>query len=206
MSVILRKDIRKLKLDEEKVQRNLDMLVHNYAARGNQCQQHDLTQLIENFKRLECDVSTMMSECIFLGGQYWKDHNLPLIDSLHRSFATMNILFDDLEEVRLALGETNTNPSCLQQLFIDWGLLKKSIDQTKRLVQYSQKRRKNHKWLSAVCQRCGDQPGVESVNPVAQEALSQESAEPFKKATSIRQMPFQAKGEKGDYTSKKLKE
>jgi hypothetical protein len=187
MYSILQKDIRKLMRDAENIRRRLeDMPEHDYAAWGNQCQQNDLTQLIENFKHLECDVSTMLSDCIFLGRQYWKDHNLQLIDSLHQSFATMNTLFNDLKEVRLSLGETHINPSDFQQLVIDWHRLKKSIDQTQRLVQHPQKRRKNHAWFSAAHQRRGGQPGVESVNPVP----SQESAEPFKKATSIRQTPF----------------
>jgi hypothetical protein len=202
VSVILRRDIQQIKLDEEKVQRDLDILEHNYAARGNQCQQHDLTQLIENFKRLECDVSIILSECIFLGRQYWKDHNVPLIDSLHQSFATMNTLFNDLEEIRLALSEMNVNPPDFQQLVIDWGRLKKSIDQTKMLVQHPQKRRKSHNWLSPVRQRRGDQGGVESVNPVDVKTPSQESAEPFKEVTSIRQTPFQAK-EKKEITHKR---
>jgi hypothetical protein len=201
MYSILQKDIRKLMSDADIVQRGLDLLEHDYAAWGNQCEQNDWTQLIENFKRLECDVSTMLSDCIFLGRQYWKAHNLPLIDILHQSFATMNTLFNDLMEVRLVLSETNINHSGFQQLVIDWGRLEKSIDQTQRLVQHPQKRRKNHNWLPAVRQRCGGQPGAESVNQAAGEAPSQESAEPFKKATSIRQTPFQAKGKKGDQTS-----
>jgi hypothetical protein len=200
VSVILRKDIRQIKLDAEKVQRGLDILEHDYATRGNQCQQHDLTQLIENFKRLECDVSIILSDCILLGRQYWKDHNVPLIDSLHQSFATMNTLFDDLEEIKLALSETNINPAEFQQLVIDWGWLKKSIDQTKRLVQHPQRRRKSHNWLSPVRQRRGDQGAVESVNPVSVKIPNQESAESSKKVTSIRQTPFQAKAKKGDHS------
>jgi hypothetical protein len=174
--LILRRDTRRLELDAEKVQRGLDMLERDYAAWGNQCQQNDLKQLIENLKRLESDVSTMLSDCIFLGRQYWKDHNVPLIDRLHQSFTTMNTLFNDIKEVRLALSETNINSSGLEQLVIDWGRLKKSINQTRRLVQHPQKRRKNHNWLSAVRQRGRGHLGGESAYLVAEEAPSQESA------------------------------
>jgi hypothetical protein len=174
MYSILQKDIRKLMGDAESIRKRLeDMLEHDYAAWGNQCKQHDLTQLIENLKHLECDLSTMLSDCIVLGRQYWKDHNVQLIDSLHQSFATMNTLFNDLKEVRSALEETHSNPSGFQQLVIDWDRLKKAIDQTQRLVQHPQKRRKNHDWFSAVRQKRSGQPGFESVNPVP----SQESAE-----------------------------
>jgi hypothetical protein len=174
MYSILQKDIRKLMHDAENIRRRMeDMLEHDYAAWGNQYQQNDLTQLIENFKRLECDVSTMLSDCIFLGRQYWKDHNVLLIDSLHQSFTTMNTLCNDLKAIRLAPSETHINPSDFQQLIIDWGRLKKSIDQTQSLVQHPQKRRKNHVWFSAVRQRRGGEPRVESVNPMT----SQESAE-----------------------------
>jgi len=67
-------------------------------------------------------------------------------------------------------------------------------------VQHPRKRRKNHAWFPEVRQRSGSQPGVESMNSAAEEAPSQESAEPFKKATCIRHTPFQAKGKKGDQT------
>jgi hypothetical protein len=177
------------------------MLEHDYAAWGDQCQENDLTQLIKNFERLECDISKMLSDCIFLGRQYWKDHNLPLIENLHQSFAAMNTLFNDLKEIRSAFRETNINRSGFQQLVIDWCRLKGSIDQTQRLVHHPQKRRKSHNWLSPVRQRRGVQPGVESVNPVDGETSDQESVEPFKKVTSIRQTPFQAKGKKGDQIS-----
>ena len=176
MSPILRRDIRQLELDAERVQRGLNMLESDYAAWGNQCQQNDLKKLIENLKRLESDVSTMMSDSIFLGRQYWKDHNVPLFDRLHQAFTTMNTLFDDLKEVTLVLGKTNMNPSGLEQLIIDWGRLKKSIDQTHRLVQHPQKRRKNHNWLSAVRQRGGGHRGDESAHLIAEEAPSQQSA------------------------------
>jgi hypothetical protein len=201
MYSVLQKDIQKLIRDTDNIKRGLDMLEHDYAAWAMQSQQNVLTQLIENFKRLECDVSIMLSDCIFLGRQYWKDRNLPLIDSLHHSFTTMNTLFNDLKEVRLDNSEVYINPSDFQQLVIDWGWLKKSIDQTQRLVQHPQKRRKNHDWLSAVRQRRGGQPGVKSVHPVAEESPSREFDEPFRKATSIRQTPFQAKGKKGDQIS-----
>jgi hypothetical protein len=196
MSPILRRDTRQLELDVERVQRGLEMLESDYAAWGNKFQQNDLKQLIDNLKRLESDVSTMLSDCMFLGRQYWKDHNVLLIDRLHQAFTTMNTLFNDLKEVKLALGETNISPSGLEQLIIDCGRLKESIDQTQKLVQHPQKRRKNHNWLSTVRQRGGGHHGVESAHLVAEEVPSQESAEAFKYATSTRQTPFRVKGKR----------
>lgn len=201
MYSVLQKDIRKLIRDTDNIKRGLDMLEHDYTAWAMQSQQDGLRELIENLKHLECDVSTMLSDCIFLGRQYWKDHNVPLIDSLHQSFITMNTLCNDLKTIRLALSETHINPSDFQQLVIDWDRLKKSIAQTQNLVQHPQKRRKNHAWFPEVRQRGGSQPGVESMNSEAEEASSQESAEPFKKATCIRHTPFQAEGKKGDKIS-----
>ena len=67
MSPILRRDIRQLELDVERVQRGLNMLESDYAAWGNQYQQNDLKKLTENLNRLESDVSTMMSDCTFSG-------------------------------------------------------------------------------------------------------------------------------------------
>ena len=172
---MLRNNIRKIMRDAEDIRRMLeDMQERDYPYWCNQCQQNDVAQIIENLTHLECDISTMLSDCIFLGRRYWKDHNVPLIDSLHQSFVAMNTLCSDFKGIRLALGETHSIPSDFHQLIVDWDQLKKAIDQAQRLVQYSQKRRKNHTWFSAVRQSHGDQPGVESVNPLpSQDLLNQ---------------------------------
>lgn len=179
MDSILQKDIQKLIRDAEKIQRGLDMLEHDHGVRAIQCQQNDLMQLIEHAKRLEFDVNTILSDCVSLGRKYWKHHDLSVIYSLHRSFATLNTLFDDLKKVRFALSEAHINPSDLQQLVIDWVGFKKSIDQTRRLMQHPHKRRKNHGWFSAGRQRRGAGPGVDSVHPAVGEAPGLETSRTF---------------------------
>lgn len=146
MHPILRRDMGQLMMDAEEIQKTLEMLAHDHTAWARERQQSDLMQLIEHVKRLGFDLSTTLSDCVFLGRQYWKDHNLQVIESLHRSYAIMNSLFQDLKKVKTALSEGYINPSDLRQLIIDWGRFKKSIYQTQECMQYPQRRRKNHAW------------------------------------------------------------
>jgi hypothetical protein len=147
-------------MDADEIQKGLEMLVRNHTAWARERQQMDLMQLIEHVKRLELDISTILSGCVFLGRQYWKDHNLRLIESLHRSCAIMNSLFQDINKVRTALNEAKINPSDLRQLIIDWGQFKESIYQTQECMEYPQRRRKNPAWprpSSLRAEGCGDE-------------------------------------------------
>jgi hypothetical protein len=130
-------------IDAEQIQKGLEMLMYNHIAWARERQQVDLMQLIKHVQRLELDLSTILSGCVFLGRQYWKDHNLQLIESLHRSCAIMNSLVEDLNKVRTVLNQAKINPSDLRQLIIDWGRFKKSIYQTQEYMEYPQRRRKN---------------------------------------------------------------
>jgi hypothetical protein len=147
-------------MDADEIQKGLEMLVQNHTAWARERQQRDLMQLIEHVKRLELDLSTILSGCIFLGRQYWKDHNLRLLEGLHRSCAVMNTLFQDLHKIRTALNEAKINPSDLRQLIIDWGRFKESVFQTQKCMEYPQRRRKNTAWphpRSLRGEGCGDQ-------------------------------------------------
>ena len=146
MDSILRSDIRQLMFDAEKVQKNLEILERDDAAWARKPQRGDLTQLIEDVKRLEFDLSTILTDCLSLGRQYWKEHKLAVVDSLHQSFDTMNTLFNDLKKLGMAQSEPHINPSDLQQLVIDWGRFEKSIYQIQKAMQHPQQRRKNHAW------------------------------------------------------------
>lgn len=143
MHPILQRDIKQLMMDAAQIQKGLEMLIYNHTAWARERQQMDLMQLIEHVKRLELDLSTILSGCVFLGRQYWKDHNLRLIESLHRSCDIMNNLFQDFNSIRTALNEGRINHSHLRQLIIDWGRLRESIYETQEWMKYPQRRRKN---------------------------------------------------------------
>ena len=133
-------------MDAEQIQKGLEMLVYNHTALAKERQQMDLTQLIESFKRVELDLSTILSGCVFLGRQYWKDHNLQLMESLHRSCDVMRSLLQDLDKIRTAMNKERINDSAFRQLIMDWGRLKESIYRTQECMEYSQRRRKNSAW------------------------------------------------------------
>ena len=133
-------------MNAEKVQEDLEMLEQNHAVRKRKHQQNDLRQLIEHVKNLEFNVATMLSDCVSLGRQYWKGHNLPLIHSLRRSNAIMNRVFKDLKRIRAAPGVACINTSEFRQMVMDWGRFKKSINGIQKSVKYTRGRRKNHAW------------------------------------------------------------
>ena len=146
MHPILRRDVKQLTVHAEEIQKCLEILVHNQTARAWESQHMDLIQLIEQVKRLELDLSTILSGCAFLGRQYWKGHNLRLIECLHQSCDIMNSLYQDLNKIRTAITERRIIPSDLRQLIIDWGRFKESIDQIQTCMEYPLRRRKNPPW------------------------------------------------------------
>ena len=87
--LILQRDMQQLMSDSENVQKGLEMVEHDHAGRARKPQQSDLMQIIEHLKRLDFDLSTMLTDCLCLGRrQYGKDHNIAVIDTLHQSFGT----------------------------------------------------------------------------------------------------------------------
>ena len=132
--------------DVDRVEKALTILEQGYSLWANESPKDDLKRLIAHVQRLDFDIGTMFSDCVSLGRQYWKDHNFPVIHSLHRSLAIMNNLFDDLKKVGMAPGEAYINPSDLRQLGRDWNLFKKSISQVHKSMKHLQPRRKKHAW------------------------------------------------------------
>jgi hypothetical protein len=138
MDLVIRRDIRQLVHDAQEVQRGLDMLEQDHDDWARERQQYDLTQLIKRVNRLESDVSMMQSDCMSMGLRYQKGGTWQVVDSLHRAFATLNILFNDLKQVRTDLNDSYIHPAELKQLEIDWVRLKKTIGQIQKHLQDSE--------------------------------------------------------------------
>ena len=69
--------------------------------------------------------------------RYQEDDTWQGVDSLHRAFASLDILFNDLKEVRTDLNDSYIRPGELKQLEIDWDRLKKMIGQIQKHLQDS---------------------------------------------------------------------
>ena len=138
MDIVIRQDIRQLVHDAQGVQRGLDMLEQDHDDWARKRQQYDLTQLIKRVNRLVSDVSMMQSDCMSMGLRYQEDGTWQAVDSLHRAFVTLNILFNDLKQVRTDLNDSYIHPAELKQLGIDWDRLKKTIGQIQKYLQDSE--------------------------------------------------------------------
>lgn len=135
MDLMIRRDIRQLMLDAKKVRRGLGMLEQDHDAWARERQQYDLIQLIKRVKRLESDVSMMQSDCMSMLLSHQKDDSWQVVDSLHRTFATLNILFNDLKQVRMDLNSSYIHPDELKQLEIDWDKFRNTIGQIQKYLQ-----------------------------------------------------------------------
>ena len=135
MDLMIRRDIRQLVCDAHKVKRSLEMLEQDHEAWARERQQYDLIRLIKELNRLGSDVSMMQSDCMSMSISYREDGSWQVLDSLHRAFATLNILFNDLKKVSRELNETYIDSHDLNQLGIDWGKFTKSIKQIQRYVK-----------------------------------------------------------------------
>ena len=138
MDIVIRQDIRQLVHDAQEVQRGLDMLEQDHDDWARERQQYDLTQLTKRVNRLESDVSMMQSDCMSMRRRYQEDGTWQVVDSLHRTFATLDTLFNDLKQVRTDLNDSYIHRAELKQLEIDWARLKKTIGQIQEHLQDSE--------------------------------------------------------------------
>ena len=138
MDLVIRRDIRKLLHDAQEVQKGLDMLEQDHDDWARERQQYDLVRLIKRVNRLESDVSMMQSDCMSMGLIYHEDGIWQVVDSLHRTFASLDILFNDLKQVRTDLSDSYIHPGELKQLEVDWDRLNKTIEQIQKHLQNSE--------------------------------------------------------------------
>jgi hypothetical protein len=138
MDLMIRRDIRQMLRDAQKVKKGLEMLEQDHEVWARQRQQYDLEQLIKFVNRLESDVSIMQSDCISMGLSYQEVGAWQVLRSLHHAFAVLNILFTDLKEVKAELNKTYIHSSELKQLKIDWGRFRKTIKQIQDYLQNGQ--------------------------------------------------------------------
>jgi hypothetical protein len=129
-------------LDVEEVQRDLEMLEHDPEPRVIKSKKGDGILFNKHIKKVELDLDVMLTDSFSLGRQFWKDHNLLLINSIRRSIVIMNSMFNDIEQVGKVLYEANTDASDVRQLVIRWNRLKKSIYQIQKSIQYPVRRKK----------------------------------------------------------------
>ncbi len=141
MNSVLKRDFKKFMVDTDKAQEYIEVLRHKNAVHA-MGRQRDLTQLASHIIRLDFDLSAMLLDCFILGRQYWKKHDLPLINSLHCSLAIMHNLFNDLNRVKPTLMEAGIEPSDLRQLFMDWIRFIESVNDMQISLQHSNMRRK----------------------------------------------------------------
>jgi len=126
MDPVLRQHIHKLIADSEDVKSVLELLENDHAIWARNREEKDLEKFSHRVKQLENDISLIMSDCFSFSQQ--KENRAP-IEDFHLAFARVNDLFQDLKKVRLDFHEACIYPGELEQLEIDWGRFRKTIDQ-----------------------------------------------------------------------------
>jgi len=142
LNSVMKKDFERLMLNTDKVQEYVEVLGQRRAVDAGGGLQRDLTQLASRIVHLDFDLRTMLVDCAILGRQYWKKHNLPLINSLHRSMDIMHHLLNDLNCIKPTPKKASVEPSNLRQLFKDWVRFKKSVSDMQISLQHINMRRK----------------------------------------------------------------
>ena len=132
MHLVIRGDIQQLVLDTGKVRRELDVLEQDQKTWAREREENDLANVIDHLKELEFDVSIMQADCVSIGYLQWEDGAWRILDSVHRAFATLDILFNDLKKMRTELKEAFIHSADVKQLEIDWGRFSKAVRQIER--------------------------------------------------------------------------
>lgn len=127
METDLRKDIRRLMQDANRIKEGLDTLKQDCSDWASGHEDGDLAQLVENLKQTEIDVSMMMTDCISAGRCREEQGMRATFDDLQNTFLCLGHLFDDLKKARLELKKAYIQPSLLGYLEINYGRFSKTI-------------------------------------------------------------------------------
>lgn len=150
MDLVVNQDIRKLVLGAQKVQKGLDMLEQDREAWAREREENDLAKVIEHLRRLECDVSMMQAHLVSKGLRYQAEGKCHFLDPLHRTFSTLNVLFNDLKKVRTELNEAYICSGDLKKLEVDWSKFTNAIAQIQRYLQGGEDFLKRNDILSSI--------------------------------------------------------
>ena len=115
------------------------MLEQDQKTWAREQEENDLANVIDHLRRLEFDVSVMQADCVSIGCLQREDGAWRILDSLHRAFATLNILFNDLKKMRTELNKAYIYPADVKKLEIDWGRFSKTVRQIERHHPHFQK-------------------------------------------------------------------
>ena len=126
MEFVLERDVERLVDDTGKVKQGLDLLEKDHAAWIRGREYEDLDDILGGVKRLESDVSLVMSDCFSLS-KAKRDNGIR--GDLHKAFKNLNILFEDLKMVREGLDKSYVENHELERLEIDWARFRKTVAQ-----------------------------------------------------------------------------
>jgi len=132
MELVLEKDVRRLIDDTGKLKQFLNLLEKDHAAWIRDRERKDLVDILEGVKKLESDVSLVMSDCFSLSQV---KRNNGIRGDLHQAFKNLNILFEDLKMVREDLDKSYVNHRELEQLEIDWARFRQTVVQIQEDLQ-----------------------------------------------------------------------
>jgi hypothetical protein len=126
MEFVLEKDVSRLIDDTGRVKQGLDLLEKDHAAWVKDREYEDLVDILGGVKKLESDVSLVMSDCFSLS-QVKRNNGIK--GDFHQAFKNLNILFEDLKMVREDFDKAYVDYSELKQLEIDWARFRKTVAQ-----------------------------------------------------------------------------
>jgi len=126
MEFVLQKDVSRLIDDTGRVKQGLDLLEKDHAAWVKEREYEDLVDILGGVKKLESDVSLVMSDCFSLS-QVKRNNGIK--GDFHEAFKNLNILFEDLKMVREDLDKSYVDHGELEQLEIDWARFRKTVAQ-----------------------------------------------------------------------------
>jgi hypothetical protein len=126
MEFVLEKDVSRLIDDTGRVKQGLDLLEKDHAAWVKDQEYEDLVDILGGVKKLESDVSLVMSDCFSLS-QVKRNNGIK--GDFHQAFKNLNILFEDLKMVREDLDKSYVDHNELEQLEIDWARFRKTVAQ-----------------------------------------------------------------------------
>jgi archaellum biogenesis ATPase FlaH len=139
MDLMLNQDIRRILLDMEKARSGLERLKRDYVAWDREREEKDLVRLIQQARRLEIDLSLILSDCMS-PRRSSEEADPDISQDLHQVFVALNRLFSNLKNVRLELSQAYIHPDTLKHLEVLCDRFAKKIEKIQEDLQGEKKR------------------------------------------------------------------
>jgi hypothetical protein len=138
MKTILHRDTHRLAVDAERIKQGLERLKQDCSAWARKEEEKDLTDLMENLRGVEMEVSLMLTDCVYAGCHCGEEAPKVVFHDFREIFRCLDTLFNGLKKARRQLARDYIHAGIPDHLEIDYERFIKLLGQVQRRLNSQQ--------------------------------------------------------------------